>query len=143
MNNVRRQSGFTLIELMIVIAILAILVAIALPAYQNYSVRAKASECVSVAASPKLAIAETWQSNGGGTNWPSSFGAAGYSPEASQYCNEASYGTNGSFTVQTRSIGASNFTYTFTPSAGSNDSRIEWTCSTDSSNPAHVPAECR
>ena len=72
----RNQSGFTLIELMIVIAILGILAAIAIPAYQDYSVRAKISEGIGVTAPAKLAVSEYYQSEGG---WPSSLGAAGAS----------------------------------------------------------------
>ena len=60
----KNQKGFTLIELMIVIAILGILIAIALPAYQDYSVRAKVSECVMGAAPTKLAVSEFRTSNG-------------------------------------------------------------------------------
>ena len=55
----KMQKGFTLIELMIVIAILGILIAIALPAYQDYTVRAKVSEGLNLAASAKLAVGET------------------------------------------------------------------------------------
>lgn len=72
----RTQAGFTLIELMIVIAILGILAAIAIPAYQDYSVRARISEGIAAAAPAKLAVSEFHQSEGG---WPGSLGGAGAS----------------------------------------------------------------
>ena len=66
------QKGFTLIELMIVIAIIGILAAIAIPAYQNYTIRAQVTEGLSLADDFKTAVAEYYQNNG---SWPT-----GYAP---------------------------------------------------------------
>ena len=66
----KQQKGFTLIELMIVIAIIGILAAIAIPAYQDYTIRSKVSEGLNLAGAAKLAVAETFDSEGsfGATN---------------------------------------------------------------------------
>ena len=68
------QKGFTLIELMIVIAIIGLLAAIAIPAYQNYTIRAQVTEGLSLADSYKTAIAEFYQNNG---TWPAGTSVAG------------------------------------------------------------------
>jgi prepilin-type N-terminal cleavage/methylation domain-containing protein len=140
-NSAKSMQGFTLIELMIVIAILGILIAIALPAYQDYSIRTKNAECLNVAASPKLAIAETMQSNGNLT-FPTSLNAAGYVPVATKYCAAATYSSaNGALSIVTKSTGGV-VTFTLTPTTST--SATTWKCTKDaSSKPSWVPAECR
>jgi len=100
-NMERLQRGFTLIELMIVIAIVSILVALAVPAYQDYTVRAKVSECMAASAVPKILISEYRQTN---TTWPPSKEAAGFSnfsTNISEFCSiYAYYNTHGDFYVR-------------------------------------------
>jgi type IV pilus assembly protein PilA len=73
------QQGFTLIELMIVVAIIGILAAIAIPAYQDYTIRAQVSEGMNLAAAAKAAVAETFLNTGVA---PATRTAAGMSPNA-------------------------------------------------------------
>ena len=88
LNMKRVEKGFTLIELMIVIAIVAILVALAVPAYKDYTIRTKVGECINGAAVPKLAISEYRQSSSP-TSWPATSAAAAVASPAgqSQYCS--------------------------------------------------------
>ena len=73
----RVQQGFTLIELMIVVAIIGILAAVAIPQYQNYTIRAKMSNAVNAAEPVKLAMAEAYQSNGVFPTGPAQLTTAG------------------------------------------------------------------
>jgi type IV pilus assembly protein PilA len=73
------QKGFTLIELMIVVAIIGILAAIAIPAYQDYTIRAQVSEGLNLAGAAKAAVSETWMSRG---TAPDTRTEAGMSPTA-------------------------------------------------------------
>ena len=92
MKNTKRnmQQGFTLIELMIVIAIVAILVALAVPAYKDYTIRAKVAECINGAAVPKLSISEYSETVG---IFPPSANEAGtVAPSGvSQFCDGWNY----------------------------------------------------
>ena len=148
MNNLRKQSGFTLIELMIVIAILAILLAIAIPAYQNYSIRASNSECINLAASVKTAVSETAQSLGVVADDDEiTLGRIGITQSDfdTLRCDSLEVAA-GEITIQVTGDGGTSSagTFTFSPSQSSPTQAIEWVC-TNSGFPTeqHVPASCR
>jgi len=81
----RHSGGFTLIELMLIVSIIAILVALAVPAYQQYNIRAKITECMAGAAPAKLAVSEYASTIGG---WPQNMDVAAISSgNISKYCS--------------------------------------------------------
>lgn len=141
----KMQKGFTLIELMIVIAILGILVAIALPAYQDYSIRARVSEGVAQAAPAKLAVAETASSRGILATAIADEAEAGFTFAANATDYVASIDIeNGVITVTTRATGATvDPVMEFSPTQLTVDSPVNWTCATTAGETRHVPAECR
>lgn len=140
------QKGFTLIELMIVVAIIGILAAVALPAYQDYTVRAKVSEIILAASSAKVSVAEAAQAGG-------SMGAiASVATQNSKYVASVSYtatdASNGIITAVGQ--GDANITGKGVQFAGAlqTNGQVLWTCSaaTGSVTPMdakYLPASCK
>lgn len=136
----RNQSGFTLIELMIVIAILGILMAIAIPAYQDYTVRTKVGECINAAAPAKLAVSETYLSN---ATMPTSDSAAGYTQFSSDFCDSITVGTNGTVLIDVNQTGVGASTdvqLVLTPTTSATG--VDWTC-TSAAGSQFAPGSCR
>ena len=140
------QQGFTLIELMIVVAIIGILAAIAVPAYQDYSLRAKMSEVINFASSAKTAVSEAYISSG---TLPASNSEAGLDDASnitSTYVESVTVGSNGVVTVAIQNTGNTTLdgaSVVFTPNT-SNSNRVTWACGTATAAIYKwLPANCR
>ena len=154
MKNMRRnmQQGFTLIELMIVIAIVAILVALAVPAYQDYTIRAKVGECINAAAVPKLQISEYYETVG---EFPTDISVAGIvDAGVSQFCEAyATYTPNAAvsafFLIEVNeaeiATGLGDLQPRMTGTANASGG-VDWACSrggTDPEDLKYLPSTCR
>jgi len=128
----KKQSGFTLIELMIVVAIIGILAAIALPAYQDYTIRAKVTEGIIIASGAKTTVTENLL-NG-------KTGCAGVTGVTVGLTTMTCGGSGTLSASVAHGIGSvSDITITLTPSDAGNG--VTWDCT--GSNDQYVPAECR
>ena len=137
------QQGFTLIELMIVVAIIGILAAIAIPAYQDYTIRAQVSEGLNLGGGAKTAVSEYFQDRGA---WPTDNNEAGLSVATDiqgKYVTGVAVAAN----VVTVSYGndahaqitGDDLLLTATDNTGS----IGWACSSSDLQDKHMPAACR
>lgn len=137
--------GFTLIELMIVVAIIAVLSALAIPALQDYLIRSQVSEGLSLASTARAAVWE-YASNHG--ELPADNNAAGL-PDATafstQYVSEISVDINGikvtyGNRVNDKITGA---TLVLKPSLTTNDAAVKWTCAGGTLDTRYLPTVCR
>ena len=151
-----KAKGFTLIELMIVVAIIGVLAAVALPAYSDYTKRAKVSELILAASACRVSVSEAYQSGDSDTVGADNWGceASTGSPNLTKYVADISTTANGVISVEARSVGDALIdgeTIVLTPvdSAGATLTAsaapqivFEWDCG-GSINARFRPGSCR
>ena len=146
--NMKNTQGFTLIELMIVIAIIAILAAIALPAYQDYTFRAKLSEVIVAGDACKNSVVEFFTDRG---RLPSTLASSGCSSNPTKFIASVTMPAAGSIRVTTTAStelrGAAGLVYALTPTTpGPTTEVLEWSCGTAAGTTIptkYVPSICR
>ena len=152
------QKGFTLIELMIVVAIIGILAAVALPAYQDYTIRAKMSEVILAMSSCRTSITEVYQSGPavepGADGWGCEILTAS---QQTRYVSEVHTNDNGGVLATVQNISSvvngsvvtliplSTASATATMTAGASQSLYGWACGSTGTNVTlkYLPGSCR
>ena len=144
----KKQQGFTLIELMIVVAIIGILAAIAIPAYQDYTIRAQVSEGLNLAAGAKAAVSEYTMDVG---DFPTTNAVGGLSAAASingKYVTSVTVGgppglVTVLYTQPSAHATLRNANATLLMSPLTNAGSVEWICRSTIIADKHLPAACR
>lgn len=137
----RAQKGFTLIELMITVAIVGILAAVALPAYQDYTIRAQVTEGMSLAAGAKSTVAEFYANKG---DLPADNTEAGYSGATGKYVTGVEIDAG----VITATFGGdantnlAGSTIILTPDPDATTGNLVWECSSDADE-KYLPSSCK
>jgi type IV pilus assembly protein PilA len=137
----RAQQGFTLIELMIVVAIIGILAAVALPAYQDYTKRSRVSEGLALAGGAKTALAEFVASN---NEWPADNATAGLAAKADIKGNSVTSvevgNKNGQITITYNANAGGG---TIVVAGSTTTGGVTWDCKGGSVDDKYRPSECR
>ncbi len=143
----RLQQGFTLIELMIVVAIIGILAAVAIPAYRDYTVRARVSELVLAASSARVVIAEMAGTLGEMPSTASGAAGAAFTSSASKYVSTVDYEmtTTALGVITATATGDTNIngsTVTLSGAYNSATGQVIWTCA-GTITPKFRPSSCK
>lgn len=144
--NKQMQKGFTLIELMIVVAIIGILAAIAIPAYQDYITRAKVSEVIVMTNAAKTAVAETASSLGGLSGVTAA--NSGYEfPGATEFVSGITITDATGVVTATSTVPNAEGTLTITPTElllnNEPTGQLRWVCASGDIASKYLPANCR